>query len=444
MKGLGLPSGDGQGPRAEVAVPRRRLRSAFLRFLDGWQEVPRHIRPILWTELMWALPYSLFIPYASLYQERVGLTPAQIGLLGSIISTLGVVSAFFGAHIVDRVGRKRSLLVADFLSWPVACAIWALARDFRWFLAAAILNGIGSIAYIAWSCLLVEDTAESERLPIFSWLQAIQLGAGLFVPLAAPVIARLGVISGTRLLYVFAIPSMAAMIFTRDHLTRESSIGLARMRHARSIEWRQVAREYRRAAGFIVGHPEYRALFVGSLSFNLSAIVSSLYVGLYYADHLLVTPAIISIFPMVTAAAMLISTIWLLPHLAEDRAGRNLSIGSMLALTGLIILIATPTHGLVWVVLSVSLSAVGNGLVNPFYNVIFNGLIEDADRATVLSATFVIRTLLLAPAGAVAGFLFSVNARVPFIAVAAIIALGIAVYLPFAFGRGARGRGRSF
>jgi MFS family permease len=386
---------------------------------------------------MWAIPYALFIPYASLYQERVGLSPAQIGLLGSVTSTLGVISAFFGAHLVDRVGRKRSLLVADFLSWPVACAVWAFAGDFRWFLVAAVLNGVGSIAFIAWSCLLVEDTAEAERFPIFSWLQVIQLGAGLFVPLAAPVIAHLGVVSGTRLLYLFAIPNMAAMMFIRDRLTRESSIGLARMSHARAINWRQVASEYRRATRFIVGHPEYRALFVASLSFNLSAVVSSLYVGLYYADHLLVAPAVISVFPTVTAAVMLASTIWLLPSLDEGLARRNLSVGSMLVLTGLVTLISTPTRGLGWVVLSVTLSAAGNGLVNPFYNVILNGLIEDADRATVLSATFVIRTLLLTPVGAVAGFLFSLSPRLPFIGAAGLIALGIAVYLPFAFGRGA-------
>ncbi|MHB0885626.1 MAG: MFS transporter [Bacillota bacterium] len=407
------------------------------RFMDSWYAMPGHIRALLWPEPLWAIPYTLYGPYASIYQERLGLTPAQIGLIGSAAMALNVAASFFGAYFTDRLGRKRTMLYADILAWSVATAVWALSRNFWWFLAAGALNSLGAISGIAWSCLLVEDTAADERLPIFTWLQLLQLASGFFVPLAGLIVARFDVVLGARILYGLAFVSMSFMFYIRNRYVRESSVGLARMSHVRTIDWRQVGREYRRAIGFLVRHREFRALFIGSLAFNLNFVISGLYLGLFYTDHLGLSPAVISIFPTVTAAVMLVVTLWL-PRIAAERARRYLAFGYGFGVAGLALLVTAPSHNLAWVAASVALTAIGSALVNPFFGVIWNGLIGDADRANIFSATFVIRTLLLTPAGAIGGWLFTLHAELPMAVVAIALVVGIAVYLPFAFPRGAR------
>ena len=403
------------------------------RFLDSWFAIPGHIRALLWPEPLWAIPYTLFTPYASIYQERLGLTPTQIGLVGSVAMGLNVAAAFFGAYITDRLGRKRAMLYADVVSWSAATLVWAFARDFWWFLAAGALNSLGSISGIAWSCLLVEDTAEDDRLPIFTWLQLLQLVSGFLVPVAGLTVSRLGVVAGTRLLYGLAFVSMSFMFYIRNRYIRESSVGLARMRHVRAIDWRRIADEYRRAAGFLLHHSEFRALFIGSLAVNLNLVITGLYVGLFYTDHLGLAPAVISAFPFVSAAVMLVASVALLPRLPAERARRYVVVGSSLGLAGLVLLVLAPAHGLAWVAVSVSMTAVGNALLNPFFGVVWNGLIADSDRANVFSAVFVLRTLLLTPAGALGGWLYSLHAGLPLVAVAAAMAISIAIYLPFAF-----------
>ena len=91
-------------------------------------------RACVWTEPLWGIPFQLYAPYASLYMMALGVTERQIGLITSISMLLQVFSALLGGAITDKLGRKRTTLVFDVISWSIPCLIWAFSQNFTHFL----------------------------------------------------------------------------------------------------------------------------------------------------------------------------------------------------------------------------------------------------------------------------------------------------------------------
>ena len=80
------------------------------------------------------------------------------------LASLGLVfqifSALLSGALVDKFGRRLTLFIADLVTWSVPCLIWAVAQDMRFFIAAAVLNGLYRVSHTAWTCLMVEDAEE--------------------------------------------------------------------------------------------------------------------------------------------------------------------------------------------------------------------------------------------------------------------------------------------
>lgn len=80
-------------------------------------------RACIVTEPLWSLPYFLFAPYASVYMAANGLRDAQIGALASLALAVQLVWAIFSGAIVDKLGRRRTLLIFGMISWPIPCLL---------------------------------------------------------------------------------------------------------------------------------------------------------------------------------------------------------------------------------------------------------------------------------------------------------------------------------
>ena len=112
----------------------------------------------------------MFAPFASVYMLAFGITDQQIGSLASLGLVIQIFSALLSGAIVDKFGRRFILLIADILSWSVPCLIWAVAHDLRYFIAAALINGLWRISHAAWVCLMVEDAEERHLVHIWTWI----------------------------------------------------------------------------------------------------------------------------------------------------------------------------------------------------------------------------------------------------------------------------------
>ena len=98
----------------------------------------------------------------------IGLSDKQIGLIVSISWGFQVLLALLSGVITDKLGRRRTTLIFDILSWSIPSLILAVAQNFWYFLAAGIINSVWRITLNSWSCLLVEDAEESQLVDIYT------------------------------------------------------------------------------------------------------------------------------------------------------------------------------------------------------------------------------------------------------------------------------------
>ena len=56
----------------------------------------------------WAIPYTIYIYYLSLFLEAEGLSTSNIGLLLTVANASALIFALVAAPIVDRMGRRNA------------------------------------------------------------------------------------------------------------------------------------------------------------------------------------------------------------------------------------------------------------------------------------------------------------------------------------------------
>ena len=225
----GIPSPDGQDPHSLLELPVVTEASMFstLKNLRG------NVRGCVYTEPIWGIPYNLYAPYVSVYMLALGLTDGQIGLVTSIGLAFQIVWALLSGAITDKLGRKRTTLITDLVAWSVPCIIWAISRDFNYFLVAAIFNSFWRISMNSWNCLMVEDADPALLVPVYSWIYISGLVAAFIAPFGGLLIARFTLVPTVRALFVLAFFLMTAKFLIMNLLVTETKQGQVRMQETR-------------------------------------------------------------------------------------------------------------------------------------------------------------------------------------------------------------------
>ena len=169
-----------------------------------------NVRGCVYTEPLWGIPFNLYAPYVSVYMLALGLTDSRIGLITSIGLASEVLWTILSGAITDKLGRKRTTLIFDILSWSVPTRIWAIAQDFTYFLVAAIVNSVWRITLNSWQCLLVEDTDPKLLVDVYSWVHIAGLLVAFVSPLAGLLVAQFSLVPTMRALYLLAFVMMTA------------------------------------------------------------------------------------------------------------------------------------------------------------------------------------------------------------------------------------------
>lgn len=74
--------------------------------------------------------FGIYIPYFTLYYESLGLTPIQIGLLGSIVPLMRPLVAWVWTYPADRLGRRHEAAVLSCALTAVAFALYLIPEGF--------------------------------------------------------------------------------------------------------------------------------------------------------------------------------------------------------------------------------------------------------------------------------------------------------------------------
>ena len=91
-----------------------------------------------------------------LLEREMGLSPVQLGLLGSAFAWVYGLGAPFAGMVVDRISRKTAI-IGGLQAWSIICVATAFSRNFRHLFLFRAAEGLGETFYFPASMSLIAD-----------------------------------------------------------------------------------------------------------------------------------------------------------------------------------------------------------------------------------------------------------------------------------------------
>ncbi len=128
--------------------------------MPRWISSPRYKWYIV--AMLWCISFFNYADRQAIFsvfpllEKEMGLTPIQLGLLGSSFAWVYGLGAPFAGLVVDRVRRKAAIL-AGLHVWSIICVLTALSRNFRHLFFFRAAEGLGETIYYPASMSTVSD-----------------------------------------------------------------------------------------------------------------------------------------------------------------------------------------------------------------------------------------------------------------------------------------------
>ena len=390
------------------------------------RELKGNPRVTVLTEVMFGIPYNLFAPFLSVYMLALGLTDQQIGSIASIGLILQIFTALLSGAIVDKFGRRLSLLVFDVLCWSVPCLIWAVAQDVRYFVLAAMMNSLWRVSHTAWTCLMVEDAEERHLVHIWTWIMIFAFCSAFFTPIGGWVVERFGLVPAVRGLFIFGFAVLTAKFVILYIFSHETVRGVQRMQETRHRSFVSLLGEYRSVLRQLLGsRPLLAALALIAIT-NIYTTISNNFWGVLFTEKLGFSSAQISTYVAVRSIVMTGCFFLIGPRLTNLRGFRlPLWIGFAGFLISQLLLAVMPPQTVIPLVVSVVLEGAASALVSPMTESLLAVSLESDERARVSAMVYVILMVLISPFGWIAGQLSALDRALPFALNTGLFVLGI-------------------
>ena len=407
--------------------PLKRKLQENLRIL---KDIRGNARACLAMEPLWGIPFNLYIPYASVYMLALGCTDTQVGIVTSVGLAFQMIFSLVGGYVTDKLGRRRTTLIFDLTGWTIPILIWAVAQNFNYFLAAAILNASFRIVYVSWTCLLVEDTKPDQRVHVYTWIYVAGILAGFFSPIAGALVRRFTLVPAVRGLYGFAFLSMTAMFFLRNALTRETDTGLRKREEVKHFRLRETIHEHRAIVLNLIKSPLTLISFSLVIIKNIHITIKRTFLAILLTEGLGFPKEAVALFPAIHSVVMLLVFLFVMPTMGRLGAKRSLLVGYLTLIAGYLVLVFSPLRSYTVVIISTVLTAFGTAVAFPFSDALMHNTIGDTDRAKIISILHVFLFAVSTPFGYISGLLSSVAKQLPFVLltlvqVAGIVLLGV-------------------
>jgi len=380
-------------------------------------------RGCVYTEPLWGIPFNLYSPYVSVYMLALGLTDSDIGLLTSIGLAFQVIWALLSGAIADKLGRKRTTLIFDIVSWSIPTLIWAVAQNFTYFLVAASINSVWRVTQNSWTLILVEDTDPDLLVDIYAWVHIAGLVAAFVTPLTGLLVGEFGLVPTMRGLYLLAFVMMTAKFLSMNTMVTETEQGKVRQIQTRDQSLFAVLRGLPRVFRQILHSPA--TLYVGVLTMllDISWIVRGTFWSILATQRLQVPNARLALYTFARSVTMLLFFFVVTPKLRK----LNDQIPMLLGLVGLIashILLIIIPPGSSWLLLLVT---VMEGCSIPMTTTLLGKMavvnVDPAERARIMALLNVAVLLVTSPFGWIAGRLSTLDRRWPFVLTTGLLVL---------------------
>jgi MFS family permease len=397
-------------------------------------ELKGNPRACVYTEPLWGLSMNLCVPYASVYMIALGLNDMEVGLIASIYMLSQVVFAFLSGPITDKLGRRKTTAIFDFLAWCVPCLIWLAAENFWFFLVAALFNGMMKVPTNSWDCLLVEDAEKSQITKIYSLvITAGQLSA-LFAPIASVLVSRYTMVPAVRILYINAFVVMTLKILLLYFISHETRTGIIRMQETKGQSIFKLAGGYGGVLKIIASsRGSIFSLIIAALV-GAVGMVNVTFWQVIVSKKLLVPDALLPLFPMFRSILAIVFLFTIVPRISKLTLKTPLIFGFASYIIGQSLLVAAPAGGaLTYVFLIVSLffDAFGVGTLAMLAESLVALYVNAAERARVMAIQHMIIMAATAPFGYIGGALSGISRSLPFALNTILLLAGIIVTLIF-------------
>jgi MFS family permease len=389
------------------------------------RELKGNPRVTVLTEVMFGIPYNLFMPFFSVYMLALGVTDQQIGGIASLGLVIQIFSALLSGAIVDKFGRRLTLFLCDLLSWAAPCLVWAFAQDVRYFVAAAALNSFWRISHTAWTCLMVEDAEERHLVHIWTWIMIFAVCSAFFAPLGGWFVSRFGLVPAARGLFLFGAFMLAAKAAVLYMYSHETERGIQRMVETRQRSLFSLLGEYRSVLGQLWHSRPLLAALALMVITNIYTTVSGSFWGVLFTTKLGFADSEISIYVALRSIVMTICFFLLGPRLTNLRRFRlPLWTGFIAFFISQLLLVVMTPRAIPLLVASVVLEAVASALVSPMTESLLALSLESKERARVSAMVYVALIVLISPFGWIAGQLSAIDRALPFALNMALFAIG--------------------
>lgn len=379
----------------------------------------------IYTEPLWNIPYNLFIPYAAIYMRALGVTQIQIGYIITISMISQVVFSLMGGIVTDKLGRKRTTFIFDIISWGLPTLIWAISQNVYYFIVAAVINGIWRITAISWTCLFIEDAEDDQLVALFSWVHITGMLSAVVAPLTGLFIARFQLIPTIRAIYLFAFVSMMVKFLILNKYATETSRGLTRMEETKNLSWQSMLKGY--------GHTIKHIMTTGNTMFVVAVMViisivttiNGNFWGVLLTERLNVHPGYIGLITAIKSLMMIVFYFVVLPKVNVNKFKRPLMIGFIVFIISQTLLVITASEGYTLIISSVLFEGISLALINPLLDSLQVTMIDKKERARIVAVIYTVVILATAPFGSLAGYLASVDQRLPFVLNGILLLMGL-------------------
>ncbi len=382
-------------------------------------------RGCVYTEPLWGIPFNLYSPYVSVYMLSLGMTDSLIGTITSIGLVFEIFWTLLSGPITDKLGRRRTTLIFDTLSWSVPCLIWALAQNFAYFVAGAVVNSVWRVTTNSWQCLLVEDTDQSLLVDVWSWISISGLVAAFVSPLTGLLIGRFTLVPTLRGLYLLAFVMMTAKFVATNRMVTETRQGLVRMEETRHqpllsvlrgspAVLRQILRT--RATMFTAG----LMVIVG-----IGNMVQGTFWSILVTEKLQIPAQHLALYPFARSVTMLFFFFLVMPRLRDVDMGKPMLVGFLGLIASQLILISVPPKSYLLLLVATVIEGCSVPTANTLLAKMLAVTVDAGERARIIGILYAMMIVFTAPFGWIAGRLSEINRSLPFVLNTLLFGVGV-------------------
>jgi len=407
------------------------MKNSLLRTLT---ELRGNSRACVLTEPMWGLSLNLCLPYLSVYMLGFGLNDVQVGVVSSVYMFSQMIFAFLSGAIIDKLGRRKSTVIFDFLSWSLPCLIWASSQGFWFFVVAALFNGMMKIPTVSWDCLLVEDAPKDKITQIYSWILIAGNLSALFAPISSILVAKLTMMPAIRILFINAFVVMTAKLLILYKFSTETTVGKMKMESSRDRSWSELLCGYKSAIQKIWNSRGTKFAIIISILVEIVAMLGSTFWQIIVSRRIGISDTLLPIFPMIRSLLSIVLFFTVINRINQTKLRKPLYGGFVSYIIANLLLISitdTGVFGYVLLFLSICFEALGVSVLNTLRESLVAMHADPEERSGIMALLQTTVMLVSVPFGYIGGVLSDISRVLPFVLGIGLLLLGIVATMLF-------------